>query len=469
MPILNPRVLAGILAVALMLPLSIGARGASPEAGDPIYHGLRYNDDFTYLADPAKVSDPWDKFKYIPVGDGQYGASYLSLGGELRERFESYLNPNFGIKAPPSNGYLLQRLLLNADLHVTDYVRFFVQLGELDRLGNRGVTSTTDIDHFDLTQGFVDLRLPSPLGDAPVVRVGREELLFGFQRLIAVREGPNVRRTFDGVRFTDRWGSATIDLLAVRPVNPTTGVLDDHTNMKQLLWGGYLTIPLGDVTKADIYELNYENTSARFRGLVGVEQRQTYGVRLFGETDGFDWNAEAALQVGSFRNKSIHADMLAAIAGYTFHGAMWEPRIAIETNFASGDSGHGSIGTFNAMFPRLPYFAETSMLVPANVYDVRPVLSLKPAPDVTATFGWDTLWRASNSDGLYGSGLVQYANTNKVSGARVGTELSADIRWRVDRHLIVGAIAAQFLSGPAVQEALGKNVTFFVLFGTYRF
>jgi hypothetical protein len=35
--------------------------------------------------------------------------------------------------------------------------------------------------------------------------------------------------------------------------------------------------------------------------------------------------------------------------------------------------------------------------------------------------------------------------------------------------LLVGAIAAEFLAGPAVQEALGKTVTFFVLFGTYRF
>lgn len=471
----KPRVLAGVLGVARLLSLAVvllpfGARGASPEGGTSIYHGLRYDDDFTYLADPAKASDPWDMFKYIRIGDGQYGASFLGLGGEVRERFEAYLNPSFGIKAPPSNGYLLQRLLLNADLHVTDYVRFFVQLGEFDRLGNRGVTSTTDIDHLELTQGFVDLRLPSPLGDAPVVRAGREELLFGFQRLIAVREGPNVRRSFDGVRFTDRWGDVQIDLLAVRPVGNSIGVLDDHTNMKQLLWGGYFTVPVGSVMKADFYELNYENTAARYRGLVGVEQRQTYGVRLFGAADGFDWNGEVALQAGSFRNKDIRANMLAGIAGYTFHGVMGEPRIAIESNYASGDDSRGSaIGTFNAMFPRLPYFAETSLLVPANVYDVRPVVAFRPAPDVTATFGWDTLWRASRTDGLYSSGMVQYANTNKVSGARIGTELSADIRWRVDQHLQVGAIAAEFLSGPAVQQALGKNVTFLVLFGTYRF
>ncbi len=98
-----PRVLAGLLVVAFILPLIGGARGASPEPGDPVYHGLRYNDDFSYLADPSKATSAWDKFKYIPRGDGQYFPSYLSLGGELRGRFESYLNPKFRFTAPPSN------------------------------------------------------------------------------------------------------------------------------------------------------------------------------------------------------------------------------------------------------------------------------------------------------------------------------------------------------------------------------
>jgi hypothetical protein len=216
--------------------------------------------------------------------------------------------------------------------------------------------------------------------------------------------------------------------------------------------------------------LNYENTAAKFRGLVGVEQRHTFGVRLFGEANGFDWNAEAAWQMGTFHDHNINAGMAAAIAGYTFRDVAWRPRIGIETNAVSGDNSHSStIGTFNAMFPRLPYFAETSLLVPANVIDVRPVLGFAPVQDVTVTLGWDSLWRASDSDGLYGSGLVQYANTNKGGGMRVGTELSADVRWRINQHLLVGAIAAEFMSGPAVQQALGKNVSFFVLFATYRF
>ena len=65
--------------------------------------------------------------------------------------------------------------------------------------------------------------------------------------------------------------------------------------------------------------------------------------------------------------------------------------------------------------------------------------------------------------------MVMYANTNKVTGVQIGSELSADIRWRVNQHLTMGAIAAEFLAGPAIQEAVGKTVSFFVLFGTYRF
>ncbi len=463
-------VLAGFAAILVLISEPNTGRAASPEPGDPTYHSLRYNDDFSYLARSRETSDPWDKFKYIPLTGTQAGPIWLSLGGEVRERAESYFNPNFGIKAPRTSGYLLHRLLLHADLHLTDYTRVFLQLGEMERLGNRGVATTTDVNHFDVMQAFVDLRPPSPLGDAPVVRVGREELLFGFQRLIAVREGPNVRRTFDGLRFNDHWGDVTLDLLVVRPVNPGQDVIDDHTNQKQLLWGGYLTVPLGPAMKADLYQLNYENTAAKYRGLTGVEQRNTFGIRLFGEANGFDWNLETAWQTGSFNGHDIRAEMFAAIAGYTFRDLPGQPRIAIETNAASGDDSHSSaIGTFNAMYPRLPYFAETSLLLPANVIDVRPVVSFKPIKDVTATFGWDMLWRASRSDGLYGSGMVLYPNTNKVSGMGIGNELSADVRWRVNQHLLLGAIAAEFIAGPALREAVGKSVTFCVLFATYRF
>ena len=87
----------------------------------------------------------------------------------------------------------------------------------------------------------------------------------------------------------------------------------------------------------------------------------------------------------------------------------------MEANAASGDDSRGNaIGTFNAMFPRLPYFAVTSLLVPANVIDVRPVVSFKPTPSVPATPGWDTLCRSSNPHRLSGHACDQQANTTQA-------------------------------------------------------
>jgi hypothetical protein len=454
---------------------SAGAWAAAGDIPDPVYHNLRYTDDFSH-PDPNKKPDPWDKFKFIPIGDGSLGPTFLTLGGEWRERIESYINPSlgipsFGVKPPARNAYLLQRLQFDADLHITNYFRLFAQLGDYRRVGERGVSSTTDIDPVDLMQAFVDFKPPTPFGDAPTFRFGREELLFGFQRLIAVREGPNVRRAFDGFRFSDEIGGASIDLIAVHPVTDNAGAaFDDATNYAQTLTGAYATVPIGPVLKSDLYWLDYENDAATFRGVKGVEKRQTTGARLFGDFGGFDWNLEAAGQTGTFDDRDIRAYMLAGIVGYTFEGMWGRPRFELQADDFSGDNRNSStIGTFNAMYPRLPYFAELALFVPSNLKDVRPVFSFEPVKNVQATFGWDSFWRASTTDGLYGSGLVEYANTYKATSSWVGTELTTDVRWRIDQHWQVGAVVADFLAGSAVEQALGKNVKFFMAYSQYKF
>ena len=471
------RALVSLTFAGCLTAWSAGAWAAAGDIPDPVYNNLRYTDDFSHPS-PNKKPDPWDKLKFIPIGDGALGPTFLTLGGEWRERFESYVNPNLGIPSrgvppPAHNGYLLQRLQFDADLHITNYFRVFAQLGDYRRLGERGVSSTTDIDPLDLMQAFVDFKPPTPFGDAPTFRFGREELLFGYQRLIAVREGPNVRRAFDGFRFSDQMGGASIDLIAVHPVNDNSGAtFDDATNFQQTLTGVYGTLPIGSALKTDLYWLNYKNEAATFRNVKGVEDRQTIGGRLFGNLGGFDWNLEAARQTGTFDNHDIRAYMLAGIVGYTFQSAPGKPTIELQADDFSGDNSHSStIGTFNAMYPRLPYFAELALFVPSNLKDVRPVLVFDPIKDVQATFGWDSLWRASKTDGLYGSGLVEYAATNssKVASSWVGTEWTADLRWRIDQHWQVGAVVADFVAGSAVTEALGKNVKFFMAYSQYKF
>jgi hypothetical protein len=92
-----PRMLAGLIAVACLLPPS-GIRAASPDFSDPIYRGVRYNDDFSYLADKSRRTDGWDMFKYMPIADGKSGTARVSgrkigteLSADLRWRIDRHL------------------------------------------------------------------------------------------------------------------------------------------------------------------------------------------------------------------------------------------------------------------------------------------------------------------------------------------------------------------------------------------
>ena len=59
-----------------------GARAADDTR--PPFQLLRYDEDYSFLADPVQRTEFWDTLKYIPVAGGRAG--FLSFGGEAREQ-----------------------------------------------------------------------------------------------------------------------------------------------------------------------------------------------------------------------------------------------------------------------------------------------------------------------------------------------------------------------------------------------
>src|ERR1700676_3363308 len=188
-------------AVALLVLLSVAkSQAASSCPSGPKYSNVRYDDDFSYLRDPACRNDFWDPLKYIPLN--ARGDWYLSLGGEIRERYWRLLNPLWGQQPQSPGGFLLQRYLLFGDLHLAENVRIFSELmsdWENSRVGRP--RPMIDQDQLDFTQFFVDLKL-HPFGSdtSLTLRVGRQWLIYRSQRLISNRYGPNVPLPFDGVK-----------------------------------------------------------------------------------------------------------------------------------------------------------------------------------------------------------------------------------------------------------------------------
>ena len=90
------------------------------------YSETRYDDDFSYLRNPSCHNDFWDPLKYVPLN--RKGDWYLSLGGEIRERYERFHNPLWGEQSQTPGGFFLQRYLFFGDLHLGDNVRLFTEL-----------------------------------------------------------------------------------------------------------------------------------------------------------------------------------------------------------------------------------------------------------------------------------------------------------------------------------------------------
>ena len=151
----------GIVALSAAWPVAAAAAERGAAFKPPPYLLERASEDYGYLRDPALRTDVWDPVKYLPLtGDG---SSYLSLGGEMRERYEYFNRPNWG-KDPQDHGYLLQRYFLHGDLHLGGQIRLFTQLQSSLEDGRKGGPRPADEDELVLPGNMEKAAAPaSPL------------------------------------------------------------------------------------------------------------------------------------------------------------------------------------------------------------------------------------------------------------------------------------------------------------------
>src|SRR5215470_11231143 len=168
---------------------------AESSAPSRTYHLLREDDDWSFLADLGKRQDFWDRIKYIPLRQDR-NEWFLSMGGEARYIWEQIGNDNWG-QQPFMNGYFNQRYMLYFDVHYGEHVRTFVELKSGLNSYRIGGPRPIDEKKLDFQVGFLELGTSSG-SNSVRLRVGRQELEYGSGRLIDVREGPNVRLSFDG-------------------------------------------------------------------------------------------------------------------------------------------------------------------------------------------------------------------------------------------------------------------------------
>jgi hypothetical protein len=422
----------------------------------PPYTPLVWDIDWSYLAKPAPhqsaVTDGTDRLHYIPLGD----TSFLSINGQLRERGEYQDDPAFGAQ-PPDNGYLLQRYLFSADLHLTQRLRTFIQLdsGLIDGRDG-GPRPGIDQDKLDFNQGFIDIT-PVKSGDTELtVRAGRQLISVGSTRLVATGAGLNVEQPFDGFRMMLHAGHWTADGLAVRPTGTKAGTFDNEPNPAEELWGLYLTRALPSFhTNLDIYYLGYDHKSVRYTQGTGREQRETIGTRVWSHTSTWDYDFEYTAQFGRFNSGNISAWGTGYHLGYTFTNARFAPHPELDGGILSGDhnSHDNTLGTFNPLFPNGNYLSQSILLGPFNLIIVRPTCKTALTRKASSNTNVELLWRQTTQDGVYNIvGILTHPPENSTARF-IGTQIQQEFDYNFTRHFSGSLAYEHFFAGEFLKHS----------------
>ena len=399
----------------------------------------------------------------------------MTIGGDAREVWEQIGNDNWG-QQPYMNGYLNERYMLHFDVHYGRHIRSFVELKSGLNSYRRGGPRPIDEKKLDFQSGYLEFSKSSS-SQSLQFRVGRHELEYGSGRVIDVREGPNVRLSFDGLMMKSKIDSWRVDGFAVRPDEDNPGFFDNVPNHAVGFWGVYATRPLPDKTFLDLYYLGLDRKEATFERGTAQEVRHSLGARIFHpvatDKPGLDFDDEAIWQVGTFGSANIRAWTIATETGYRFPNVPLKPRFSAKADISSGDHpGSNTLGTFNPLFPKGNYFGvlATTGPGPINFIDVHPHLEAALPHNVSLSLDWIVQWRENLEDGVYSvpGSLIRAADGNQARF--VGHRPGAEIRWQVNRHLWVQGDYGIFYAGRFLKETQpGRNLNYWALWAGYKF
>ena len=470
-----------VIVVLLLLPARVVAQekaGPAKPLPGPKYFTLRYNEDWSYLEGEAGTyeQDFFDALKNINLG----GDWRLDFGGSVRLRMMSETNKtygNIGRRGVSQDTYLLQQYLLHANLRYKDVFRFFIE-GIHAQVDERQTPALgIDENRYDIHQAFIDLK-PFGTGTPLIVRVGRQELLFGNQRLVSPLPWGNNRRKFDGIDLFWRDASWNLDAFYVRPVpvNRSEGLERkwDEYYEYQHFFGLYGTYKGWDDHGLDLYYLVLLDHRPRPNSADISDNLtlHTLGSRWWGKSGPWDYEIEGAVQLGHHGGDEVFAWMIAMQGGYTFAEIPMTPRLALGFDWATGDHDptDAQHNTFNQLFPLgHKYLGWLDQVGRQNILGPHIMLTFKPCKPVKMAIAYHQFFLDQNDDALYNAaGAPARRDTSGNSGSAVGGELDLSVAWNIDRHQKVLFGYSHFWPGSFIDQT-GDNDEVDLIYLQYLF
>ncbi len=343
--------------------------------------------------------------------------------------------------------------------------------------------SGPESDTIDLHQAYVTVGNHK---EFPVsLKLGRQEMIYGEERLIGAFGWNNIGRVFDGakLRWQNEWFAA--DLFGMRPVIPE----DEKFNVSNdydYFSGIYATSPVIPKNSLEVYFLS-RNSGAQ---AIAAEPRPqlpqptardifTVGFRLKskpGELGNWDYTLETAGQFGNYKDlrlgvNSERLDQRAYMAvlqgGYTFNDLWATPRLGLEYSYSTGDSDpkDGVHETFDNLFPtNHKFYGYMDFFSLQNIHNVRAILQAKPHKQVSVSLEGHSFWLADTHDNFYTAAGTARGGIGATPGTGyginpsysnfVGNEIDLVAGYSVTRWALLEAGYGHFFSGDYIKQSL---------------
>jgi hypothetical protein len=419
---------------------------------EKVFKLLRYDEDYSFLLDDS--SNNWyNHLKFYPVSKD--GKTYLSIGGELRYQYFWFKNQAWGADPPDPDGYILTRYLAQVDFHRSKWFRVFIQFQSSFANGETKPLTPVDENELDFHQGFMEFRWPLQKQSEWIVRIGRQEFSYGSQRLVAVRDGPNNRQAFDGVKLIYNARNMSSSLFYSYYVVARTGIFNDSFNPNTKFWGVYTVINSVPVIKnIDLYYLGIWKAATIFDDGSGKELRHSLGMRIWAVNNGWQYDVEAVYQFGKFSSSTISAWTASSNISYTFFHSLLKPQFGLKTELISGDKNYGDsrLNTFNPLFPRGAYFGLAAVIGPSNLADIHPYIEFQLSRNLNWQTGYDLFWRMSEHDGLYGPNTIMIYSGKETSSKEIGRQLGNDLVYTPNAFLYFRTEFTWFNAGEYLKQ-----------------
>lgn len=445
-------------------PYPLMAAGWGPELGGGLM-ASRWAEDWSGIgADRCKQG-----LKAVALGD----SAILTISTELRLR--EVATRNSGLVAGAGKEQAQLRAILGADLRLGPRLRFYGEIGTGQVDGGRTTATANFQNRLALQQLFADVR-----GTHGALlfgaMLGRQEFSDGPRQLISLSDGPNLHRSWNGIRLYAHAPHYRIGAFELRGTRLGSGGFDDGIRPDTILRGINASVILssgeGPKTYLDPFWYHTEIPGVRLGSEAGADRRDTYGLRLWGRKGALRWDWTMARQTGrSVGERSIDTWGLFAVQSLSLSETGWKPRLTSHIDIASGDAKptDGTLKTFHPLYASSSYLGESQFLGLSNLMLLAPGFTFSPGASTTVSLEYGYARRLDTGDAAYAGGMRPYAGTQAVPGRDIGNLARLNANWTPFDWLSLNLnlehlSAARVLKGAGFHDGTQAQLT-----ATYRY